>query len=93
MNALIEIILFSALIEFATISGRMRFGPMKKRFSRWAFRYKVRIHHGYLGLGMLLLFIFLRNPIVMVLGWSLLISDSLHHFVVLPIISGTTEFP
>jgi hypothetical protein len=59
--------------------------------------FNIRIHHGYVGLVMLLIAclradpLFLRNALV-ILGGSLVISDGVHHFLVLWPVTGSPEF-
>ena len=53
----------------------------------------VRIHHGYVGVGVVLTGILLSptgpwQAPVLIVGFALLVSDLLHHFVVLPVCLG-----
>ena len=55
-----------------------------------------RIHHGYLGVALLLVSVVvsqsaLRN-LMIIIGLGLLISDAIHHLVVLWLITGSPEF-
>src|SRR4051794_27372478 len=59
--------------------------------------YGVRIHHGFLGLLLLLLALLLRSrravgvPWLIVIGFGLVFSDLLHHFLVLWPITGDPQ--
>jgi len=54
----------------------------------------VRIHHGYVGLALVAVgHWFVSNEHLIILGWALFLSDVTHHFVVLPVWVGRTEFP
>jgi hypothetical protein len=88
----LEIALFTALAEFATIIARLIFGSKKEKFD---FNPpKIRIHHGYVGIAILLVAsLFFPYEAVFILGWVLFLSDALHHFVVLPLWVKRTEFP
>ena len=87
-------LIIALIFELVTIFGRMIFGDMKTTFKKYKSYLKVRIHHGYIGLALILAYYFLY-PIeeIYLLGVALFISDALHHFVVLPIWVGRTEFP
>jgi hypothetical protein len=55
---------------------------------------KIRIHHGYVGLFLLLIAsLFYPYESLFILGWVLFLSDAIHHFVVLPVWVKRTEFP
>lgn len=93
MTVIAQTLLFALLIEAVTIFARMFFGPIKIRFQKLKFKYKVRIHHGYIGLILLLFYQYIPNDALLIIGGGLLISDVLHHFLVLPLWVGKTEFP
>ena len=70
-----------------------------------AFTGNLRIHHGYLGVLIILACLFIPSPDrqdrpdkirirhwLLVLGIGLVISDLLHHFVYLWLISGSPQF-
>ena len=80
-------------VELLTVVARMICGPMKERYAKIKFKYKLRIHHGYVGFALLLMHILYPLDTIFILGIALLLSDALHHFVVLPLWVGTTEFP
>jgi len=88
-----KIAIFTALLEILTILGRMRFGSAQAQFKKNKFKYKVRIHHGYYGIALIIIFQFFPIEWLAIAGWTLLISDTIHHFIVLPIWIGRTEFP
>jgi len=58
----------------------------------------IRIHHGYIGLLLLAFFVFHRRrkrPVaekLAILGWALLLSDLIHHFLVLWLLTGDPQF-
>ncbi len=83
-----EIVLLTVVLEIITCIGRFGF---KMRARDW--KMPVRIHHGYVGLALMVAWFFLRVDLLMIIGASLLISDAVHHFVVLWLIVGRTEFP
>ncbi len=88
-----EILILTLIIEASTIIGRFIFGPVKDRYNKNNFKYKVRIHHGYIGFVLILFFVLYTNNLLAISGFSLFISDVIHHFLVLPIWIKKTEFP
>lgn len=91
-------------IEFVTCLGRFGFNIKMKEHESAVKKltFGVRIHHGYVGAFLLLAtFAITRLNVikdfnvgfVYVVGWALLISDIIHHFIVLYFITGRTEFP
>lgn len=84
----VEIILLTFLFEIITCIGRFAF---KLRARDW--KMPVRIHHGYVGIVVLLAWYFAQYDWLLIVGTSLLLSDALHHFIVLPLAVGRTEFP
>jgi len=47
----------------------------------------IRIHHGYIGMVFLLMsFVFPINAL-WIIGWALILSDLVHHYTVLPLLS------
>ena len=85
---LLEIALLTSAIEIITCIGRFW---LKQRARNW--NWPVRIHHGYVGIALLLLWFALPKDMLLVGGASLVLSDAIHHFVVLPLAVGSTEFP
>ena len=86
---LYETVALTAIILTLCIVGRIYFGPMKDN----KYKIKPRIHHGYVGLALLLISSFFSMNLLYIGGMSLFLSDALHHFVVLPFLVGRTEFP
>lgn len=85
---IIKIAILTLAIELPTILLRIWLGSMKTRFKG-----KPRIHHGYIGLVMALSHLAQPSELIFITGMALLISDAIHHFIVLPIWVGRTEFP
>ncbi len=55
----------------------------------------VRIHHSYVGLAMILLCTFWQpkhRHWMLAVGWALLLSDLIHHFLVLWPLTGSPQF-
>ncbi len=107
MKLVIRSILIGILFEFITLISRFYFGLEATRDTTIIgnFTGGVRIHHGYLGvLLMVITFISLRHSgnfsnttfsaahWMFVLGGALLLSDLIHHFVVLQLITGDPQF-
>jgi len=90
---LTKIIVLTLAIEFFTIIARILFGSMKEKYKKIKFQYKLRIHHGYLGIILVLIHLFYPIELFFIAGLSLLFSDVIHHFFVLPVWVGKTEFP
>lgn len=88
-----EIILLTIIIEITTISGRIFFGSARENYKKSKFRYKIRIHHGYFGLILIGIYFLIRSDILLIIGLALLISDVIHHFIILPLWIKRTEFP
>jgi len=92
---LIKIIILAFVLEIITIITRMIFGSARDRYRKMKLKFKIRIHHGYIGLCLIfIIYIFFpAQQMLLIIGWSLLISDLLHHFIVLPLWVKRTEFP
>ena len=88
---ILKIVLLTVILELITVIGRLAFGSAKKFYKKHKIR--VRIHHGYIGLVFLFLSLFYVNDYVFLIGIVLLSSDLVHHFIVLPMWIGKTEFP
>ena len=56
----------------------------------------IRIHHGYLGMLLVVVSLFLQNPsmskYIFIIGMALFLSDMIHHFLILWLIKGNPEF-
>ena len=87
------------IIELITIF--LRFGLNMKTsiktaavVGKWTFG--IRIHHGYIGILLIIMAIFFPAPFVskwlLITGMSLFLSDVVHHFLVLWPITGSPEF-
>ncbi len=88
-----EIVLLTLALELLTIAGRAFFGSNKARFKKNTFKYKVRIHHGYVGAALVALNVLFPSELLLITGATLFFSDAIHHFLVLPLWVGRTEFP
>ena len=87
-------LIIAALIELVTVLNRACFGSMQAFFKKNKRYFKVRIHHGYVGIAFLIAYhYFLQEEILYIAGVALFVSDAIHHFIVLPIWVGRTEFP
>jgi hypothetical protein len=93
------IFLLAAAIEAVTAALRFGFGLEAARdtaasVGRLTFGY--RIHHGLIGLLILLVSAFVRDPVwkrhLAVLGGALALSDVIHHFVILWAVTGSPQF-
>ena len=88
----------AGLFELVTIILRFRLRLRSSQQTAWIGRltFGLRIHHGYVGVLLLLLATLPLSPFPLrlgiVAGLSLALSDALHHFVVLPLAVGATEF-
>jgi hypothetical protein len=91
------IVIGTFLIEVACCFGRF---VLKKESTKdtgfiGKMTFGIRIHHGYVGL----MLVFLRNsagtgiaPWMVRIGWSCVISDLIHHFLVLWPITGSLQW-
>ena len=87
-----EIIIVTIILETITILGRLFFGSMRVFHKKN--KLPVRIHHGYIGLLLIIIYYSITPyPMLLLIGGSLFFSDLIHHFAVLPIWVKTTEFP
>ena len=90
INMITEILLLTLLIEIVTIASRALFGSAQKFYTKH--NLPVRIHHGYIGLILIALYILFPVPaIFIVAGTALFLSDLVHHFIVLPALIRRTE--
>ncbi len=87
-----EIIILTIILESITILGRFFFGSMRAFHKKR--KLPIRIHHGYIGLFLIILY-YSTTPysLILIIGGGLFLSDLLHHFAVLPIWVRDTEFP
>jgi hypothetical protein len=89
----------TALFEGVTCAFRFGCGMTAREDLSWMRRWTrgVRVHHGYPGIALVGVSFagVLAGPVdsaVVIVGWGLLLSDAVHHFVVLPLTVGRTEF-
>ena len=101
---IISILVCTLICELATCVGRFAFkiSVREKEQAIKKLTFGIRIHHSYVGIGMILaaaianLFVSSNPPwlsLLGVVGWGLLLSDIIHHFLVLYLVTGNTEFP
>lgn len=91
--------LIGALVfEGFTCLFRFGFGLAATQSTSWmaAFTFGFRIHHGYVGLVLLLLALAIGSPglrrALIIAGVALTVSDLVHHLLVLWPITGSPEF-
>lgn len=88
---IIEIIILTTLIEIITIIAR------KLKLNSYKIQkdlgLKVHIHHMYIGIALLIINFFFQKERIFIIGISLIISDLIHHFIVLPLWIKKTAFP
>jgi len=99
MKKFYQILIYTFIIEAVTVF--FRFGLGKESTKDTAFlkhlTFGYRIHHGYIGLLAVTLLPFLNmsgrtKNILIILGWSLVLSDLIHHFLVLWPVTGSPQF-
>ncbi|MCA9784529.1 MAG: hypothetical protein KC518_13175, partial [Candidatus Cloacimonetes bacterium] len=91
---------WGALIEALTVYLRFGLQLQSQRETAFlaSFTCGLRVHHGYLGLMMILCSILLsstaswKSNALAIVGWALLSSDLVHHFVVLQMLTGDPQF-
>lgn len=91
-----KILILTLIIELSAIIGRLAFGSIRGwhgNLQKLTSLSIPRIHHGYIGIALLLIAHFFHpSKTLTMIGAALLLSDLLHHFVVLPLWIGRTEF-
>ena len=91
-------IAFAFACELLTVILRFGFTLQSTRDSQFLseLTFGYRIHHGYLGVALLLVSIVLSHSamrnLLIIIGLGLLISDAIHHLLVLWSITGSPEF-
>ncbi len=99
MKKFYQILIYTFIIEAVTVF--FRFGLGKESTKDTAFlkhlTFGYRIHHGYIGLLAVTLLPFLNisgrtKNFLIILGWSLVLSDLIHHFLVLWPVTGSPQF-
>lgn len=96
----IRISILTLLIEGITIFMRFGLGLQSTRDTAFLAKYTMglRIHHGYIGILIVVLtLVFSRLPSgirnwLLAIGGALFLSDIIHHFIVLWIFVGNPEF-
>ncbi len=93
------IAILTLVIEAITVLFRFGFRIQATRSPAFIarFTFGIRIHHGYLGIILLIVSLIPTLPVylpnmLLILGSSLLLSDLIHHFVVLWWITGDPQF-
>ena len=79
---ILEIILLSIILEVITILSRIKFGSIKKRYTKQNLRF--RIHHGYIGIVLTVLGIISSVSLITIIGLGLFISDLFINMVKFP---------
>lgn len=84
-------------LELITVWARFALGLESTRDTQLLsmFTFGVRIHHGYIGLLLLALCLFIdggNRNLIMMIGFALFFSDLIHHFLVLWPITGSHQF-
>ena len=98
MQAVLCGLVLAVFIEAATCVMRFGLGMQSGRDSAWLapFTMGYRIHHSYYGLVMLAAAAFVRGRgvrnVLLLVGASCVLSDLIHHFIVLQFITGSAEF-
>ncbi len=89
----------AAAVEAVTVALRFGAGLEARRHASWlgAFAFGWRFHHGYAGALLLLAALPLwRRPAarnaLLIAGGALFLSDAIHHFLVLWLVTGDPEF-
>lgn len=96
---LTNILLLTFLFEAITVIGRFVLRLKANRFMAWLgdFTFGYRVHHSYWGVVLLIVLLLLPLPdayhqMGVAIGWALILSDLIHHFLVLWPIVGRHEF-
>ncbi|MFH1422811.1 MAG: hypothetical protein ABIH42_08895 [Planctomycetota bacterium] len=91
-------LILSAVIEGITIFVRFGLGVEATRDTRWLspYTFGIRDHHLYYGILLLLISVFVSDKFwknsFFIIGISCFVSDLVHHFVVLWLITGSPQF-
>jgi hypothetical protein len=88
------------LVEGVTCIGRFGLGVRGMRSTRWLapFTFRLRVHHAYTGAlvaAVAAVGLSSASPwrlILVCTGLALSLSDLVHHFIVLPLFTGATDF-
>jgi hypothetical protein len=95
----IYIFIIGGLMETITSIMRIFFHIQSTRDTAFLAQYTfhLRIHHGYVGLLLIIIALFIKKnykvaDFLIIVGGSLLLSDLVHHFIVLWFLYGSPEF-
>ena len=93
----IYILWIAGIIEVITIFGRFIFkistkDVLMKLMRRYGWKKVIHFHHGFVGLIVVGLAVYFRSSLGVNIGWGLVLSDAIHHFIVLWLIVGDPEF-
>lgn len=96
-RVLVAGLILAILLEAITIAGRYGFGLQTTRETAFiaTFTFGLRVHHGYIGLFLLVLgWCFPRGikHLLWIVAFGLILSDLAHHFLVLWPIEGSPQF-
>jgi hypothetical protein len=94
------VIFLTAVLELVTLILRfgLRWESTRDTEVIGLFTFGLRVHHGYCGLVLLIVAYGLSQSharlsrLGYVMGWSLLLSDMIHHFLVLWPVTGSPQF-
>ena len=97
-SAIVACLLLAAAIELVTCY--LRFGlhreAARDAAAIGALTFGLRIHHGYTGIALMILGLLLARGIVLrwllIVGGALVVSDLVHHFLVLRLATGSPQF-
>lgn len=76
------IVALTIFFEIITVLFRL---TLKLQSKVWQADF-IRIHHGYIGMAVLLASFVLPDLLLWEIGWALIISDLVHHYTVLPLL-------
>lgn len=89
---------FALVFEAVTCFMRFGLGMEAARDTQWVgvVTAGYRLHHGYIGIALLLAAVIVPNPawrnLLVIAGVGLVVSDAVHHFLVLRLATGSPEF-
>jgi len=90
-NLILWVIVIAVVIESVTILGRYLFGSIRREYKM--LHIHTHVHHGYIGILFLALYMIFQYDILFLIGGPLFLSDFIHHFIVLQLWTKHTEFP
>ena len=85
------------IIEGITLFGRYVLkiksrNILKEEMRELHWRHIVHIHHMFIGFIIVILFYYLENWLLVNIGIGIVLSDVLHHFVILRLLENRSEF-